>query len=309
MKITKEIKTGVLVMTGLVMTIFSFNYLKGINLLEKSRHFLVVYENVEGLVASNPVTINGFKIGNVQKINLSADGTNRLEIKLMIDNEVEFSKSSKAELYETGLIGGKAIAIIPNYEDSSIAESGDYLQGTIKPGLTELVNQKLTPLQDKLESAIQNADNVMLNINELLSDDTKTSLQQSILNFKNISESLYETTNNVNSIILKNSKTIENSLNNIESSSKNINEITQSVSDANVSDLILKLNSTVTNFNLALSKINNGNGSISKLLENDAIFNNLEKATSELEALINDIKANPNRYVHFSIFGKNTSKN
>ena len=296
-------------MTGLVMTIFSFNYLKGINLLEKSRHFVVVYDNVEGLVASNPVTINGFKIGNVQKISLSDDGTNKLEIKLMVDNEVEFSKSSKAELYETGLIGGKAIAIIPNYEDSSIAESGDYLQGTIKPGLTELVNQKLTPLQEKLESAILNADNVMLNINELLSDDTKTSLQQSILNFKNISESLYETTNNVNSIILKNSNAIENSLNNIESSSKNINEITQSVSDANISDLILKLNSTVTNFNLALSKINNGNGSITKLLENDAIFNNLEKATSELEALINDIKANPNRYVHFSIFGKNTSKN
>ena len=237
-------------MTGLVMTIFSFNYLKGINLLEKSRHFIVVYDNVEGLVASNPVTINGFKIGNVQKINLSADGSNKLEIKLIIDNEVEFSKSSKAELYETGLIGGKAIAIIPNYQDSSIAESGDYLQGTIKPGLTELVNQKLTPLQDKLESAIQNADKVVLNINELLSDDTKTSLQQSILNFKNISESLNETTNNVNSIILNNSNAIENSLKNIESSSKNINEITKSVSDANVSDLISKLNSTVSNLSL-----------------------------------------------------------
>jgi len=296
-------------MTGLVMTIFSFNYLKGINLLEKSRHFIVVYDNVEGLVASNPVTINGFKIGNVQKINLSADGSNKLEIKLLIDNEVEFSKSSKAELYETGLIGGKAIAIIPNYQDGSIAESGDYLQGTIKPGLTELVNQKLTPLQDKLESAIQNADKVVLNINELLSDDTKTSLQQSILNFKNISESLNETTNNVNSIILNNSNAIENSLKNIESSSKNINEITKSVSDANVSDLISKLNSTVSNFNLALNKINNGNGSVSKLLENDAIFNNLEKATSELEALINDIKVNPNRYVHFSIFGKKANKN
>ena len=296
-------------MTGLVMTIFSFNYLKGINLLEKSRHFIVVYDNVEGLVASNPVTINGFKIGNVQKINLSADGSNKLEIKLIIDNEVEFSKSSKAELYETGLIGGKAIAIIPNYQDGSIAESGDYLQGTIKPGLTELVNQKLTPLQDKLESAIQNADKVVLNINELLSDDTKTSLQQSILNFKNISESLNETTNNVNSIILNNSNAIENSLKNIESSSKNINEITKSVSDANVSDLISKLNSTVSNFNLALNKINNGNGSVSKLLENDAIFNNLEKTTSELEALINDIKVNPNRYVHFSIFGKKANKN
>ena len=296
-------------MTGLVMTIFSFNYLKGINLFDKSRYFLVVYDNVEGLVPSNPVTINGYKIGNVQKISFSGDDNNKLEIKLMIDNEVEFSKSSKAELYETGLIGGKAIAIIPNYQDGSIAESGDYLQGTIKPGLTELVNQKLTPLQDKLESAIQNADKVVLNINELLSDDTKTSLQQSILNFKNISESLNETTNNVNSIILNNSNVIENSLKNIESSSKNINEITKSVSDANVSDLISKLNSTVSNFNLTLNKINNGNGSVSKLLENDAIFNNLEKATFELEALINDIKVNPNRYVHFSIFGKKANKN
>ena len=309
MKITKEIRTGVLVMTGLVMTIFSFNYLKGINILDKSRYFLVVYDNVEGLVPSNPVTINGYKIGNVQKINFSDDGTNKLEIKLMIDNEVEFSKSSKAELYETGLIGGKAIAIIPNYEDSSIAVSGDYLLGTIKPGLTELVNQKLTPLQDKLESAIQNADKVMLNVNELLSYDTKTSLQQSIVNFKSISESLYETTGNLNSIILNNTNSIENSLKNIESSAENFNEITESVSDANLSDLILELNSTVSNFNLVLTKINSGNGSVSKLLDNDAIFNNLEKATSELEALINDVKANPSRYVHFSIFGKNTSKN
>ena len=113
----------------------------------------------------------------------------------------------------------------------------------------------------------------------------------------------------MNSIILNNSNAIENSLKNIESSSKNINEITKSVSDANVSDLISKLNSTVSNFNLALNKINNGNGSVSKLLENDAIFNNLEKATSELEALINDIKVNPNRYVHFSIFGKKANKN
>ena len=296
-------------MTGLVMTIFSFNYLKGINLLEKSRYFIVVYDNVEGLVASNPVTINGFKIGNVQKINLSADGSNKLEIKLIIDNEVEFSKSSKAELYETGLIGGKAIAIIPNYKDTSIAESGDFLKGIIKPGLTELVNQKLTPLQFKLESAIQNADKVMLNINDLLSNDTKISLQQSILNFKNISESLYETTDNLSSIISNNSNSIENSLKNIETSAENLSEITESVSDANLSNLILELKTTVTNFNLVLTKINTGDGSISKLLDNDAIFNNLEKATAELEELINDIKANPNRYVHFSIFGKNTSKN
>ena len=291
------------------MTIFSFNYLKGINLFEKSRTFTVVYQNVEGLEPSNPVTISGYKIGKVQNINISNDGTNKLEIKLLIDNDVKFSKSSKAELYETGLIGGKAIAIIPNYDDKSIALDGDYLIGTIKPGFTELVNQRLSPLQEKLESAIKNADNVMLTINSVFDDETKNSIQESIRNFKNLSMSLNETTENLHSLISDNSNSIDKSLKNIELTSENLSVITENISEANIKDLINNINSTVTGFNSIINKVNDGEGSVSKFLENDAVFNNLENATLELEVLINDIKTNPNRYVHFSIFGKKPKKN
>ena len=295
--------------TGLLMTVFSFNYLKGINLLDKSRTFIVVYDNVEGLTPSNPVTINGYKIGKVQKINFSDDGSNKLEIILLIDNEVEFSKSSKAELYETGLIGGKAIAIIPSYTDKSIALDGDYLIGTIKPGFTELVNQRLSPLQEKLESAIQNADEVMLTINRVLDENTKNSLQKSISNFEKISSTLNEATENINSLISNNSSSIDKTLKNIELTSEKLNAITENISDANIKELINNINITVTDFNSIITKANNGEGSISKFLDNDAVFNNLEKATSELEILINDIKSNPDRYVHFSIFGKKSKKN
>lgn len=291
------------------MTIFSFNYLKGINLFEKSRTFTVVYQNVEGLEPSNPVTISGYKIGKVQNINISNDGTNKLEIKLLIDNDVKFSKSSKAELYETGLIGGKAIAIIPNYDDKSIALDGDYLIGTIKPGFTELVNQRLSPLQEKLESAIKNADNVMLTINSVFDNETKNSIQESIRNFKNLSMSLNETTENLHSLISDNSNSIDKSLKNIELTSENLSVITENISEANIKDLINNINSTVTGFNSIINKANEGKGSVSKFLENDAVFNNLENATLELEILINDIKTNPNRYVHFSIFGKKPKKN
>ncbi len=291
------------------MTIFSFNYLKGINLFEKSRTFTVVYQNVEGLEPSNPVTISGYKIGKVQNINISNDGTNKLEIKLLIDNDVKFSKSSKAELYETGLIGGKAIAIIPNYDDKSIALDGDYLIGTIKPGFTELVNQRLSPLQEKLESAIKNADKVMLTINSVFDDETKNSIQESIRNFKNLSMSLNETTENLHSLISDNSNSIDKSLKNIELTSENLSVITENISEANIKDLINNINSTVTGFNSIINKVNDGEGSVSKFLENDAVFNNLENATLELEVLINDIKTNPNRYVHFSIFGKKPKKN
>ena len=291
------------------MTIFSFNYLKGINLFEKSRTFTVVYENVEGLEPSNPVTISGYKIGKVQNINISNDGTNKLEIKLLIDNDVKFSKSSKAELYETGLIGGKAIAIIPDYDDKSIALDGDYLIGTIKPGFTELVNQRLSPLQEKLESAIKNADNVMLTINSVFDNETKNSIQESIRNFKNLSMSLNETTENLHLLISDNSNSIDKSLKNIELTSENLSVITENISEANIKDLINNINSTVTGFNSIINKVNDGEGSVSKFLENDAVFNNLENATLELEVLINDIKTNPNRYVHFSIFGKKPKKN
>lgn len=261
------------------MTIFSFNYLKGINLFEKSRTFTVLYENVEGLEPSNPVTINGYKIGKVQKINIINDGTNKLEIKLLIDKEVEFSKSSKAELYETGLIGGKAIAIIPNYNDSSVALNGDYLIGTIKPGLTELVNQRLSPLQEKLESAIKNADEVMLTINRVFDNETKNSIQESIRNFKNLSESLNETNKNINSLIIDNSNSIDKSLKNIELTTEKISVITENISEANLKDLINNISSSVADFNSIIAKANNGAGSVSKFLENAAVFDNLENAT------------------------------
>ena len=113
MKYSKEIKVGFLAIIGIMMSIFSYNYLKGINLFEKNRKFTIKYEKVDGLSVSNPVTLNGFKIGKVQKINFNSENTRELLVDIILDNDVVFPKTSVAELYETGLIGGKAIAIIP----------------------------------------------------------------------------------------------------------------------------------------------------------------------------------------------------
>ena len=302
MRFTKEIRTGILVITGLLMTIFSFNYLKGINLFDKTRNFNVIYDNVEGLIPSNPVTINGYKVGKVQKISFLEDGSNKLVIKLALDNKIEFSKSSYAELYETGLIGGKAIAIIPNYDDNQIAVDGDFLNGKIKPGLTELVNQRLFQLQEKLESAITNADKVFVNVNDVFNDENKLAISDNLTNLKSLSQSLIKTSDNLNKII--NGEILNKSLENIESTTAKLSKISSSISDSDIESILNNVNETVNSFNLLINKINNGNGSISKLLEDDSIFKNLDKATSELEVLINDIKTNPSRYINFSVFGK-----
>jgi phospholipid/cholesterol/gamma-HCH transport system substrate-binding protein len=200
LKITREVRTAILVISGLILIIYLFNYLKGENLLDSSRVFYTVYDNVEGLATSAPVTISGNVVGKVQEIAFTKDGSAKLKIKLLVDNDFQFSKNSKAELYEAGLIGGKAIAIIPAFDEAANAASGDELQGTIKAGLSELVNQKLTPLQEDLGKTLKSADELLTNINEVFDTETKANLKSSISELKATISSFNNTSKSVNKI-------------------------------------------------------------------------------------------------------------
>ena len=305
MKFTKEIKVGFLAVLGIMMSVFSYNYLKGINLFDKNRKFIVKYEKVDGLSVSNPVTMNGFKIGKVQKINFNSKNTRELLVDIIIDNDVIFPKTSLAELYETGLIGGKAIAIIPDYKnDSTIAIDGDYLKGVIKPGLTELVNQILPQVQLQIEAVMKNAEIVLQNINTLFDDETKKELKSSIEDFSNLTSSLSETSVEISKLIADNSENLTNSLSDFRSASNNIKSITDSLNSDDIKSITINLNSLVNNLNSITTSLKNSEGTAGKLINDKSIYDNLENATNQLNRLIEDIKLNPSRYINFSVFGK-----
>ena len=308
MKFTKEVGVGILVILGTLMSIFSYNYLKGINLFEKTRTFKIVYTKVDGLSPSNPVTLNGYKIGKVQKINFNPNDTKELIVDVVIENDVKFSKTSKAELYETGLIGGKAIAIIPDYDNNVIAKSGDYLIGVVKPGLTDLVNQIMPQIQLQLEAVMKKAEIVLSNVNSLFDEETKESLKLSIDEFGSLTNSLSETSANINDFIKDNSPNLTTTINNLNETSLKIKDISSSMSEVDLNLILTNLDSTISNLNKITHKLNQGEGTIGKLLYDDVLFKNLDDATKNLEELIEDIKLNPKRYVHFSIFGKKSDK-
>ena len=171
MKITKEIKTGILVISSLALFIWGYSYLKGKDLLNDYKTIYVEYENVEGLASNAPVTINGLTIGKVSNIILQ-NATGKLLVELQIKSGFPFSKSSIIAIYEPGLIGGKQIQIIPNFDDKKLAVNGDTLKSAVKKGLTDLVAEKLTPLQEKVEKMVVNADLLLKNLNDVL--DTKS---------------------------------------------------------------------------------------------------------------------------------------
>ncbi len=302
MKLSREIKTAVLVISGIVLFIFLFNYLKGNNLLDSSRTFYVVYDNVEGMASSTPVTINGLTVGKVQDINFSEDGSGRITVKLLIDSDFEFSKNSIAELYEAGLLGGKAIAIIPAFDNAENAKKGDYLEGTVKAGLTELVTHFLTPLQEKIETMMVSADSLLVNINSVFDVQTKANLKKSIAELAITIESFKNTSVAINSLITDNQETLNNTLSNIDTITSNLSKITDSVANANLGETINSLQLTISNFDKILASIEKGEGSIGKLLNDDELYNNLKGASKEMEELLRDIKLHPKRY--FRILSK-----
>ena len=305
MKYSKEIKVGFLALIGVMMSVFSYNYLKGINLFEKNRKFTVKYEKVDGLSSSNPVTLNGFKIGKVQKINFNPNNTRELLVDIIIENDVLFPKTSLAELYETGLIGGKAIAIIPDYKnDSTIASDGDLLKGVIKPGLTELVNQILPQVQLQIEALIKNAEIVLGNINTLFDEETKQELRSSIQDFSNLTKNLSETSDEISNLIVNNSENLTNTISELSKASSNIRTISDSISEEEVLKITSNLNELVSNLNTITKSLKDSEGTAGQLINDKSIYKNLENATNELNILIKDIKLNPGRYINFSVFGK-----
>ena len=304
MRTTKEIKTAILILSGILLFIFIFNYLKGENLLSNARKITAVYDNVEGLASSAAVTINGHAIGKVQDIRFTEDGSGKLEVLMLVDSDFEFSKNSTAQLYESGLIGGKAIAIIPAFDGAENVVSGDVLGSSVKPGLTELVNQRLTPLQEKIETVMVSADQLLTNVNSVFDAETKTNIKSSIAQLKQTITSFETTSNALNGLLEDNKSSITSTLNNFSGISEDLSEVSTSLADANLKETINGLQSTITNFDALLSDIEQGEGSVGKLMKDEGLYNNLEGALGQLEALLEDMKLNPKRYVHFSLFGK-----
>ena len=304
MKITREVKTGILVVAGLLLIIFTFNYLKGENLLDASRKVYAMYDNVEGLATSSPVTINGHAIGKVQDIALVKNSTGDLKVKvlLLIEDEFEFSKNSKAQLYDTSLIGGKAIAIIPSSDGAENAKSGDILQGVQKASLTESLGQTLTPLQAKLQTVMTSADSLITNLNEVFDDKTKTNLQIAIGELGSTISSFKSLSNSLNGLVAENKTNLDHTLTNLDHISSDLSKVSSSLSKADLAKVVNDFDAAIVNLDNILSKIDKGDGTIGKLMTDEELYNNLEGATKELEELLRDIKLHPKRY--FRILSK-----
>jgi phospholipid/cholesterol/gamma-HCH transport system substrate-binding protein len=303
LKITREIKTAILVICSILLFIWGYSFLKGQNLFNNHKKLFVEYENVEGLVASAPVTISGKVIGKVNAITLNTNG--KLLIELQIDEEdFPISKSSIAQIYEPGFIGGKQIAIFPNFNDKNIAVSGDKLLSEVKLGLTDALAQKLVPTQQKIDKLVVDADGLVSNLNGVLDAKTKQNLQNSLANLNATLAQMNLATQKVNTLLAANENKIAGTLSNFEKTTSNFVKISDDLEKAKLGTTVKNLEATLDNVNKIMANLQSGKGSMGKLLNDDAMYNNLTKTSKELELLLQDVRLHPTRYVNVSLFGK-----
>ncbi len=303
MKITREIKTAILVIASILLFIWGYSFLKGQDLFNKSKSLFVEYDNVEGLVNSAPVTISGKVIGRVQAITLNNNG--KLLVELQINEDTfPISKSSLAQIYEPGFIGGKQIAIIPNYSDKNLAVNGDKLVADIKLGLTSSLGNKLEPTQQKIEGLVTDADKLVVNLNSILDAQTRANLQQAIGQLNQTLAEFNKLGKGANSLLDNNQNSLNASLKNIENLSGNFAKVSQEIEKAKLGETIKNLESTLGNVNKILANMEKGQGTMGKLMNDDAMYTNFTKASKELELLLQDLRLHPTRYVNVSLFGK-----
>ena len=303
---SKELKIGIIAVIIIGISIWGFNFLKGQNLLDpSSRTFKVEYARIGGLSKSSAVTINGLKVGKVDNIEFdsSLEKRGQLLVTFIIDNEFEFSKRSIVKIYSPNPLSGSNLAIIPNYE-GDMAISGDLLQGEIEESLFTSIGERLNPLQQKIEGVIVRTDTLFGGLNKVLNDKTISGINTSIANLSATIIDIRKTIAAVNSMVADNQENLKITIENTKNITTNFSKVSENINALDFNEIIDKADQAIGNFNEMSKKINAGEGTIGQLLNDKRMYDNLEAATGELEQLLRDIKLNPKRYIHFSVFGK-----
>ena len=318
MKISKELKAGLVVTAAIALFIFGFNFLKGRNIFTPQRVFYAIYDNVDGLLVSNPVQINGFKIGQVIDYKLLPDNSGKILVAFSVnDKNFKIPANTVAKIVSSDFLGAKAIEL--RLGDSEIyLDNKDTLRSAIQASLTEEVNRQVLPLKNKAESLISSIDSVMTVVQAILNEDARADLKKSFESINRAIINMEKTSFRIDALVADEKARISSIFRNIESISGNLaannqtltkvinnfEAISDSLAKSNLASTINTAGQSLIQASEILEKINKGEGSMGLLLNNKSLYQNLEKASLDLDKLLKDMRMNPARYLHFSIIDR-----
>jgi phospholipid/cholesterol/gamma-HCH transport system substrate-binding protein len=314
MKIKTEVRIGLIVLATIAVVIWGINFLKGKNVLKRTDVYYAVFHDISGLKLSGSVFIRGMKVGVINNIDFNENTYDEVLVAIAINKGITIPKNSTVQLFSSDIMGNKALRIFPSREKED-AKHGDTLVSSMEKDLIASLQSELVPFKEKAEKAITSLDSLLTAFNHVMDPSTQKKLQLSIGNLEESTNSLakdlapggklQQTFNSLAAF----TKTLSDNKEKLNTVFANMEEITDSLANSNLKSTILNMNKTFEQTQILLSGINEGKGSLGLLATNDSLYNNLESASANLSSLLEDLNNNPNRYVHFSLFGKKDKTN
>lgn len=317
MKLSKEVKTGIIVVAALAMLIYGLNFLKGVNIFSSTKKVYAIYTNVEGLVPANPVELNGLHIGQVKDISILPNSSGKVLVTMVItNNDVKIPGNSTARI-TSDFFGSRAIQFDLG-DSKNYIKNGDTLKSANEISLKDQVSAQVLPLKNKAEELIVSIDSTMAIIQGIFSKKTQSNLTSSIESIRVSLKNLESTTGNLDDLMSTQKQRISDILTKIDDiagalskNSKqlgkainNISDITDSLAKSNLKGAIANADSTLYYTSQVLKKMNEGKGSLGMLANDTTLYKRLSGASAQLDKLLQDMRLHPGRYVHFSLFGK-----
>lgn len=318
MKISKELKIGVVAILSIVAFYWLFKFLQGENLFTSGKVVYATYHDVDGLLPTKPVNVNGLKVGRVEDI-IIKEGNDSIYfiVKMVIEQDLDFTVNSVAEIYEPGLMAGKMIKLNLSY-DGRLAKSGDTLVSANNQSLMTMLSNKLAPTQSRIDSVLVTLNSALDRFGSLADEETNQSLKSvlrqldaTIYAMGQTANSLKETSDNTDVLISNANKSIEGLTQDTRvlvgtsnSTIKKYGEVADKINEANIEKTLNEINEATTALSSTLKRLESSEGTLNKIINDPQLYNNLNSTAENLNILMSDLKERPDRYVQFSVFGK-----
>lgn len=312
-----------LVIAGLALLILGVNYLKGFNPFSPSDTYYASYDKIDGLAISNPILVNGFKVGQVTDVRFSDAGDGTLLVAFDIEqSNLKMPDDTRAKIFSSDLFGTKAIDLIAG-ESQTLAVPGDTLIADLEMGIAEAVRIELLPLKNKTDQLIDGVDDILENLKAVFEADATLGLPTAFESIQRTVESLEKTSLQLDAMVAENRSTLSSIMTNVDGITTNFknhndelanvmtnfSDISDSLAAVNFAATINRADQSLAQIEEITRKINSGQGSLGQLVNSDSLHDGLIATNQELQYLINDLYLNPWRYVKVSVFGKKQEKN
>ena len=303
-KISNEVKIGITAIITILVFIWVYNFLKGKDLFSKTSHYYVVYDKIGGLAESNPIEVNGYRVGVVQSIRFLDPVSGRLLVTLSVDKGFRLPVNTVSEITTASLIAGMKIQLVYGNGPGTYS-NGDTIPGRLAESLITKVESELAPLKERISDLVSAIDSVIGSVNEIMDPQFKANLRSGVASLSNTAKSIdaaelkatLENVNKFTQMLVENSDKLTSTFSSLEN-------VADTLAAADIYNSVNNLKLSLEKASVLMENLNNGQGTAGKLMTNDSLYTNLSNSLESLNLLLLDMKANPKRYVHFSLFGR-----